>query len=100
MRRVNQIMDEFSWAALPGRFIADTIPFLAKLPTWLQWWKPEADRYFNNQVNLWTELWNDLLKKREEGRAPECFVKDFMETDYQKQGISELQGAFMAGGEC
>lgn len=30
-------------------------------------------------------------------QAPECFVKQFAETDYKSQGISEVQGAFVAG---
>ena len=32
-------------------------------------------------------------------QAPECFVKQFIESDYQKQKITELQGAFVAGCE-
>jgi cytochrome P450 len=33
----------------------------------------------------------------ESGQAPECFVKQVIETGYEKQGISEFQAAFMAG---
>jgi hypothetical protein len=33
----------------------------------------------------------------EAGTAPECFVKNFLETDYKKMGITELQAAFLAG---
>ncbi len=29
--------------------------------------------------------------------APECFVKQFAETDYKKENISEVQAAFVAG---
>jgi len=33
----------------------------------------------------------------ERKKAPECFVKQFIETQYEKQGISEVQAAFVAG---
>lgn len=33
----------------------------------------------------------------ETSQAPECFVKQVIETGYEKQGVSELQAAFLAG---
>lgn len=38
-----------------------------------------------------------LKTQMETKQAPECFVKQVIESNYEKQGISELQAAFMAG---
>ena len=42
-------------------------------------------------------LWTSLKLQMETGTAPECFVKQVIESRYEEQGISELQAAFLAG---
>jgi cytochrome P450 len=42
-------------------------------------------------------FWSTLKTQIETKQAPDCFVKQFIESDYEKQGISELQAAFLAG---
>jgi len=90
-------MEDFSRIAAPGAYIADTIVPLGRLPIWAQWWRKGLQPYYQRQVNLWMKLWNELKQKMEKGNAPECFVKQVIEQDYEKQGISELQAAFLAG---
>lgn len=96
-REIYGLMDEFSKAATPGRYMAETLPGLAKLPAWMQWWRKEALRSFNRQAAIWMKYWTGLRTKMEQGQAPECFVKQFIETDYEKNKISELQASFVAG---
>lgn len=90
-------MEDFSKAAAPGAFIADMIPPLANLPSWMQWWKSRAEAHYNRQVTIWMKFWTNLKAQMAEKKAPECFVRQFAETDYSKQGISEIQAAFVAG---
>ncbi len=90
-------MKEFSDSAAPGAFVADLIPPLARLPVWMQWWRKRALGYQERQTRIWMRHWSTLKQMMSEKRAPECFVKQFMETDYQAQGISEVQGAYVAG---
>lgn len=90
-------MKEFSESAEPGAFLADTFPPLAKLPLALQWWRPRARRYYERQQRIWMKFWSNLTRKMRHGNAPECFVKQWVETEYEKQGISEVQAAFVAG---
>lgn len=90
-------MNDFSIIAKPGNYLADTLPFLGSLPPRLQWWRKGLKPYFNKQANLWMSFWSSLKTQMETKQAPECFVKQFIETDYEKQGISELQAAFLAG---
>lgn len=97
IKEVYQVMNELSLCALPGAFWADAFPILAKLPKWLQTWRPRALEYYRNQARIWEDLWNELQDDIQHNRAPECFVKQVSEVDLQKQGISQLQGAFIAG---
>jgi hypothetical protein len=92
-------MGDFTRAAEPGAYIADLIPVLANLPTWLQWWRASATRGYERQARYWMKLWNRLKDQKRDGTAPECFVKQFLETDFEKQGITDIQGAFVAGCE-
>jgi hypothetical protein len=93
-------MKEFSDNTSPGAFIADLIPPLAKLPIWMQLWRPRAFTYQKRQTAIWMKFWLNLKEQVANKKAPECFVKQFMETEYEKQDISEVQGAFVAGSKA
>lgn len=90
-------MKEFSDSTAPGAFVADLIPPLAKIPVFLQWWRKRALQYQKRQTTIWMKYWTTLTHLIEQKKAPECFVKHFVETDYKTQGISDVQGAFVAG---
>ena len=90
-------MNDFSNISAPGKYLADTIPPLGRLPPRLQWWRKPLKPYFERQANLWMSLWSSLKTQMETGKAPECFVKQVIESGYEKQGVSELQAAFLAG---
>lgn len=53
--------------------------------------------YFDKQAKLWMSLWSSLKTKMDTEQAPECFVKQLIESDYESQGITEIQAAFLAG---
>ncbi|KAL4880299.1 cytochrome P450 [Aspergillus karnatakaensis] len=97
IREIYGVMEEFSKAVTPGKYIAETFPVLAKLPAWMQWWRNEAMQSYNRQAALWMKYWTGLKSQMDQGRAPDCFVKQFIETDYEKSNISELQASFLAG---
>ncbi|KAF2467456.1 cytochrome P450 [Lindgomyces ingoldianus] len=97
VREIYGIMNDFSTVAAPGAFLADTLPVLGLLPVSLQWWRKGLKPLFERQANLWMKLWGGLKTQMETGQAPECFVKQVIESGYEKQGVSELQAAFLAG---
>ncbi len=97
MLEVYRVLDDFVASLLPGAFIADQIPILARLPKRLQWWRPRAEAYYKRQEALWLKLWDQMQQKIRAGKAPECFVKRLAETDYRQQGISDLRAAFLSG---
>tara|TARA_R110002003_G_scaffold206_22_gene15871 strand:+ start:11539 stop:12555 length:1017 start_codon:yes stop_codon:yes gene_type:complete len=90
-------MNDFSVVATPGAYLADALPFFGRLPPRLQWWRKGLKPLFDKQANLWMSFFTSLKTQMETKQAPECFVKQFVESDYEKQGISELQAAFLAG---
>ncbi|KAH7050031.1 putative O-methylsterigmatocystin oxidoreductase [Macrophomina phaseolina] len=97
-REIYGLMKDFQDNMPPtNAFLPDLIPPLAKLPIWMQWWRKPALAMQRRQTAIWTKYWNSLLKQIEEKKAPECFVKHLIETDYQKQDIGELQAAWVAG---
>ena len=53
-------------------------------------------RYYQN----YAPPWSGLTEQMEAKTAPECFLKGFREGDFKKQGISDIQGAFVAGSRC
>lgn len=38
-----------------------------------------------------------MKAKLDNGTAPECFAREFVEAGYRKKGIDEAQAAFVAG---
>jgi len=90
-------MTDFSNIAAPGAYLADTIPPLGRLPPRLQWWRKSLKPYFDRQANLWMSLFSSLRTQMETKQAPACFVKQLIENDFELQGITEMQAAFLAG---
>lgn len=79
------------------RFLVDKYPILEKLPKILQWWRRKYEPYHQKEVELWMGLWNGLKKQLAAGIRTGCFVENFIEADYPKMGISEVQAAYVAG---
>ncbi|KAM5465548.1 hypothetical protein MauCBS54593_006323 [Microsporum audouinii] len=97
LHKVYQIMAEFSETTKPDAFITETIPALAYLPAWMQWWRKEALKYYQNQHDLWMKLWKELEAKSIDGKAPPCFALDLMQNRSLMEEFGEVQAAFLAG---
>jgi hypothetical protein len=101
VREIYGLMKEFSEHAAPGRYLADAIPPIAEiLPECLQWWRKAVLPYQKRQEMIWMRYWTSLKTQMETGLAPDCFVKQLIESDYENIGISEIQAAFLAGCRC
>ncbi|KAH6971061.1 cytochrome P450 [Ilyonectria sp. MPI-CAGE-AT-0026] len=97
IREIYTVLTEFSITAEPGAYIADLFPPLGRLPQWLQWWRPTATRAYNRHTAIFMKYWNTLKEKLEHGNAPECLVKQIMETGIEKQGVTEVEACWVAG---
>lgn len=58
-----------------------------------------ALKYQDRQTRIWMKFWNTLKAQIAAKTAPDCFVKQFIETQFEKQGIDEVQAAYVAGSE-
>jgi len=58
IKEIYSIVREFGEVTRPGQWIAETLPFLADLPEWMQWWRPAALKYQEHQSThyLFVEL--------------------------------------------
>ncbi|KAJ5103775.1 hypothetical protein N7532_004304, partial [Penicillium argentinense] len=98
VRGIYQIVKDFSYVSTLGRYIADGVPGLAELlPVRLQWWRKSLQPMLARQESIWMGFWSRLRNQMEKGEAPECFVKQFIESEYHDMGITEIQMAFLAG---
>jgi hypothetical protein len=66
----------------------------------MQWWEKPYAAMRERQNKIWLRYWTDMKAKIENGTAPECFGRQFVEAGYSKKGIDELQAAFIAGSKC
>ncbi len=98
VREIYGLLKDFTEAAAPGAYVTDIFPFLAKLPTFLQWWRRSALEAYDRQATIWLKYWNALQKLIDQKAAPECFVKQFAaDIANGKHGIDEVSAAFVAG---
>lgn len=99
IKRVFQVLDNFTNASQPGAYIVDSFPSLAQLPEWLFGnWRKVGQKMFEHDSTFYLELWNNLKKETDEGTAPECFCKEFYVNDPSKVGIDDRQAAYTCGG--
>ncbi|CAG7936747.1 unnamed protein product [Penicillium salamii] len=95
---IYRILKDFSYVSTPGRYIADGAPGLAKLlPDQLQWWRRSLGPMLSRQKSIWMGFWSCLKEQMNKENAPECFVKQFIQSEYDKLGFTEVQAAFLAG---
>ncbi|OGM43334.1 hypothetical protein ABOM_008736 [Aspergillus bombycis] len=81
-----------------GAFVEDELPPLARLPTWLQPSRKKAVEYSKPILEAKMRLWNRLKKQLVAGQAPTCYGREIMESDYQARGLTDADGAWIAGG--
>ncbi|OAL52785.1 cytochrome P450 [Pyrenochaeta sp. DS3sAY3a] len=82
---------------LGTRFLVDEYPILSQLPESLQWWRWKVDPWRKEGDAMMLRLWNELRSQFEKGIRTGCFVETFLESGYEKKGITELQAAWVAG---
>ncbi|KAI1781372.1 putative O-methylsterigmatocystin oxidoreductase [Hypoxylon cercidicola] len=84
----------------PGAFVVDELPFLARLPKWLQPGRREAEEAARQVLDIKMGLWRRIEKQFEAGTAPHCFAREILEgkEKWYAQGLNEEDLAWVAGG--
>ncbi|KAK9900252.1 putative O-methylsterigmatocystin oxidoreductase [Cystobasidium minutum MCA 4210] len=90
------LLEELTAAAVPGRHLVDSLPWLNYLPAALAPWKATGERIFKNQEKLFYGHMNDVKRDIAAGQDAHCFVKYML--DMQKEsGLTDQEIAFLAG---
>jgi len=89
-------IDLFMANQVPGKWIVDGYPQLAKLPRWLQWWRPYGEQCFEETVGTYRKFYKTFQEGVDEGRQKDCFATKFfkMAPEY---GFDEDQQMFVVG---
>ncbi|KAJ0420292.1 cytochrome P450 [Aspergillus carlsbadensis] len=97
-RKIYTVLDHFTAMAEPGRWLVDTFPSLAALPSWLvqNWWTI-GRKWHAYDSGVYLDLYNTLIEQVKAGTAPDCFVKDFYLSNPEARGIDAETAAYTAG---
>ncbi|OQV09309.1 hypothetical protein CLAIMM_13443 [Cladophialophora immunda] len=99
VKRIYQVLDNFTHVSAPGAYLVDSFPSLTKLPQCLFGnWRSVGRKMFEHDSQVYLDLWNNLKQQVADGTAEECFCKDFLVNDPRKSGIDDLQAAYTCGG--
>lgn len=99
IKKIYSVLWDFNEMTRPGGWLIETFPSLKILPEWMVGnWRTYGKGVFERTSKVYLGLWRELREKVDKGVAPACFCKDFMTSDFEKQGMDELQAAYQAGG--
>lgn len=90
------LLEELTSAAVPGRYLVDSLPWLNYLPNFLAPWKREAATIFEKQNRLFGGHMQDVKKQVAAGQDAHCFVK-YLVDGQKESGITDQEIAFLAG---
>ncbi|KAF8242601.1 cytochrome P450 [Wilcoxina mikolae CBS 423.85] len=96
VRRILGVAHTLERAASPGAYLCDSLPILQWLPEFLAPFKKEGRRCHEEEISLFRELQDDVREEMENGNAPECFTRHFLERQ-EEYGLSDDEGAYVIG---
>lgn len=96
LRRLFTELHHVERAASPGQYLVDTFPVLMHLPDWLAPFKRELKALHLEELDIMRGLLNDVKRELEQGKAPDCWEKMYIEQKDQ-YGLTEDQGAYVIG---
>lgn len=99
IKRIYGVLDRFTEMTAPGAHAIDSFPSLASLPQWLLGnWRSHGEKVFEQDSQVYLDLWNRLKRETDAGTARDCFTKTFYLNDPAKSGIDDLAAAYTCGG--
>jgi len=80
----------------PGKWMVNNYPQLAKLPKWLQWWRPYGQSLYEDTIGTYRDLYKSFQKDVERGIQKDCFATKFFPVA-DDLGFSQDQQMFVIG---
>ncbi|CAG8952212.1 hypothetical protein HYFRA_00000952 [Hymenoscyphus fraxineus] len=97
--QIYKVINNLQQFASPGTWIVDTFPSLTAFPeVFFGKWKSFGRKCFEHDAPIYLGLWNSLKREIQEGKAKDCFAKEFAENEPEKLGLDTLQCAYGCGG--
>ncbi|KAI5865315.1 cytochrome P450 [Durotheca rogersii] len=96
VRRNAESMDRLTQVNIPGKYAVERYPALKYIPSIFAPWKAEVLRQKQKDIQLYTELMDEVRERRAKGTLPECFAKHCLD-EQAKLGIPDLEVAYAAG---
>ncbi|KAI1623907.1 cytochrome P450 [Exophiala viscosa] len=92
-----ETIEDFLSNVQPGANLVDGYPVLAKLPTFLQWWRPRGLRLFHKTRKVYADEVRNINQKLADGKQRDCFAVQFLEQCEKEPDINETQRLFVLG---
>ena len=89
VKKIYSVVNNLQQFSAPGAFLVDTFPALAVLPEWFPLmgnWRTFGKKCFDHDHKVYLNLWEDLKREVDAGKAKPCFAKDFYLSNPEKQG--------------
>jgi len=98
IRQIFAVLTRFASFRKPGAYLIDVFPELEYLPfyNFISNWKKVGDEIHRQDAATFALFWNRMKKEIEEGTAPYSWGKGFVQSNYGKHGIDELQAIYTA----
>ncbi|KAK1676787.1 cytochrome P450 [Colletotrichum godetiae] len=96
VQRNAESMGRLTSVNIPGKFAVERYPILKYVPSFLATWKAEVLKQRQKDVQMYTELMDEVRDKVSRGVAPESFAKHLLQ-EQTNLGMSDLEIAYTAG---
>ncbi|KAI1774320.1 cytochrome P450 [Hypoxylon cercidicola] len=96
VRRNGESMDRLTQVNIPGKYAVERYPALKYVPSTFAPWKAEVLKQRQKDIQLYTELMDEVTEKMAKGELPTCFARHLLE-EKDNLGMSDLEIAYTAG---
>ncbi|KAH7363238.1 cytochrome P450 [Plectosphaerella cucumerina] len=91
-----EAMGRLTSVNIPGKYAVERYPALKYIPSIFAPWKAEVLEQRRKDIQLYTELMDEVRQKMNRGKAPECFARHLLEQQADL-GMTDLEVAYTAG---
>ncbi|CAO1638006.1 unnamed protein product [Sympodiomycopsis kandeliae] len=96
VQRVNESVKKAALAVNPGAYLVDFFPWMKVLPTMIARWKADGRSWHQEELDLFKQEVEFVIKHNNEGNHRKCFVNHMMEDASGKAMTRDAQ-AYAAG---
>ncbi|KAI1057393.1 hypothetical protein LB507_011541 [Fusarium sp. FIESC RH6] len=96
VKRNAEAMERLTMVNIPGKYAVERYPALKYIPSFLAPWKKQVLQQREKDIQLYTELMDEVREKVGKGTAPTSFAKHLLEEQHNL-GMTDLEIAYTAG---